>query len=254
MKKLLKYMLTFLITISLVHLTKDVVEFSREIITLKDHQLRAEIRSERMLKPSVKIVSLAAMSDGSSMFLSSASGFSVKYIPKKGVSIVITNDHFCSNRLNIDIVFVVENYQQASIEHDKNLFSAEVIATDPSLDLCALEVEGYIRPANLASYHYEPKAFEEIYIVGSPSGTYPIIIDSYVSKLIDRNKTNLGNMSSEGNSVIMISEQVFPGHSGSPVFTKSGEVIGVVFGALPSYGGLAVSVKDVYKFLGTLDD
>ena len=56
-------------------------------------------------------------------------------------------------------------------------------------------------------------------------------------------------MGPEGSPLILLSEQVFPGHSGSPVFTKDGRVIGIVFGALRSYGGLAVSVKDIYLIL-----
>ena len=60
-------------------------------------------------------------------------------------------------------------------------------------------------------------------------------------------------MSDEGNPIILISEQVFPGHSGSPVFTKEGKVIGAIFGALRSYGGLAVSVKDIYVVMEDLE-
>ena len=70
-----------------------------------------------------------------------------------------------------------------------------------------------------------------------------------ISNIISRKEVALGSMGTEGNSFLLISEQVFPGHSGSPVFTKDGKVIGIVFGALKSYGGLAISVKDVYKIL-----
>ena len=121
------------------------------------------------------------------------------------------------------------------------------------LDLCIVLVAGYIKPVELASYHYEPKPFEQVYVVGAPTGTYPIIIDSYVSKVIDRENIALGQMSKKGNDLILISEQVFPGHSGSPVFTKDGEVVGIIFAALKTYGGLAVSVKDIYVMLDSME-
>ena len=254
MKKLLKYILALVIMISLVHITGDIIDFVKEITILKDHQLKAKIREERMMHPTVKITSIVMTAGPPSaesvgyVTLSSATGFSIKYDIKNNQSLIITNDHFCKTNLS-DVSFIIEDYSKSSFESNRSYLDGEVVLTEFSLDLCLIRVNGYIRPAVLANYSYTPRAFEEIYVVGSPSGNFPIIFDSYVSSIISRKEAPLGLMDTKGNSFLLISEQVFPGHSGSPVFTRDGEVIGIIFGALRSYGGLAISVKDIYKIL-----
>jgi S1-C subfamily serine protease len=239
--------------ISLVHLTQDVVDFSREIITLKDHQIRAETREKQMMHPTVKITSIitaTSSEEGRSehVIISSATGVCVKYDIQNDESLIITNDHFCGSN-NFNTSFIVEDHSKSSLEKERPFLPARIVETSPSLDLCLIKARGYIRPAVLAPFNYSPRPFEEIFVVGGPSGTFPIIFDSYVSKTIGRDGIKLGSMSPEGNPLFLISEQVYPGHSGSPVFTKDGEVIGIVFGALKSYGGLVISVRDVYKML-----
>ena len=56
-------------------------------------------------------------------------------------------------------------------------------------------------------------------------------------------------MSEEGNDLLLVSEQIFPGHSGSPVFNQEGELIGVVFASMQTYGGIAISHKDISELL-----
>jgi S1-C subfamily serine protease len=253
MKKLLKHIFVLIVIISLVHVTKDIIDFSKEIIISKDHHIRADIRGERMLRPTVKITSfvMAPPSDtepGRYLTLSSATGVCLKYDIKNNESLIITNDHFCKTNLP-DVSFIIEDYSKSSLESEGVQLNGRVIFTKSSLDLCLIKADGFIRPATLEDYNYTPRAFEKIYVIGSPSGNFPIIFDSYISKVINRKKINLGSMGPEGSSFLLISEQVFPGHSGSPVFTRDGKVIGIVFGALQSYGGLAISVKDIYKIL-----
>ena len=253
MKKLVQYIFALIILISLVHLTKDVVEFSKEIIILRDSQLKAKIKEERMMHPTVKITSLVSSGSSeagasASIILSSATGFSVKYNVEENYSVIVTNDHFCEASRS-DVSFMIEDYSKSSLETGGKYLDGEVILSVPNLDLCLIRARGYVKPAMLAGYHYTPRPFEEIFVVGGPSGTFPIIFDSYISKVIDRSSITLGRMGLEGGFLILLSEQVFPGHSGSPVFTKEGEVIGIIFGALRSYGGLAVSVKDIYLIL-----
>jgi S1-C subfamily serine protease len=253
MKKLFQYTLALICTIALVHLTKDIIDFTKEIIILKDSHVKAKIREERMMHPTVKITSMIMATSpdaGAARYvtLSAATGFSVKYDIQNNESLIITNDHFCRTNLS-DVSFIIEDYSKSSFESNRSYLDGEVVLTEPSLDLCLIKANGYIRPAALASYSYTPRAFEEIYVIGSPSGSFPIIFDSYISSIIRRKDVALGPMGSEGSSFLLISEQVFPGHSGSPVFTRDGKVIGIIFGALRSYGGLAISVKDIYKIL-----
>ena len=258
MKKLFQYTLALIFIIALVHLTKDIIDFTKEIIILKDSHVKAKIKEERMMHPTVIITSIVMTVSPDTgtigyITLSAATGFSVKYDIKNNESLIITNDHFCRTNLS-DVSFLIEDYSKSSFESKRSYLDGEIVLTEPSLDLCLIKAEGYIRPATLASYSYTPRAFEEIYVIGSPSGNFPIIFDSYISNIISRKEIALGPMSPEGNSFLLISEQVFPGHSGSPVFTRDGEVIGIIFGALKSYGGLAISVKDIYSILERIEE
>jgi S1-C subfamily serine protease len=253
MKKLVQYILALIITVSLVHLTKDIIDFTKEIVMLEDSHSKAKIKEERMMHPTVKITSIimkasSESESGGHADLAAATGFGVKYDIKKNESLIVTNDHFCKTG-NSNVIFIIEDYSKSSLESKRSYLEGRVVLTKASLDLCLIRASGYIRPAVLADYHYTPRAFEEIYVVGGPHGNFPIIFDSYVSKTIRREAITLGSMDQEGNPLLLISEQVFPGHSGSPVFKRDGEVIGIVFGALRSYGGLAISVKDIYKIL-----
>ena len=55
---IVRYILTLVIALALVHVTKDILDYSRDIIILKDAQLKAEIKEKRKMHPSVKITSI----------------------------------------------------------------------------------------------------------------------------------------------------------------------------------------------------
>ena len=100
MKNLLRYILTLVIALSIVHLTKDILSFSREILMLKDHQLQAKVKKELMLHPTVKISSIALFASspsgkGQYMAIAAATGVCLKYDIKTDKSLIVTNDHFC---------------------------------------------------------------------------------------------------------------------------------------------------------------
>jgi V8-like Glu-specific endopeptidase len=52
-----------------------------------------------------------------------------------------------------------------------------------------------------------------------------------------------------GEPFLLTSEEVYPGHSGSPIFNENGEVIGIIFASFPTYGGIGIPVGDIHKFL-----
>lgn len=258
MKKLIKYILTLIIILAAVHVTRDIIDFSREIIILKDYKLKAKIKEEKMMHPTVKINSLMhekLPGTGEDIFIrvSSATGFSAKYDPAKNESIIITNDHFCKGNLD-NAKFMVETYREGYLNGSSKAFGAKHVLSMPRLDLCILSVDGYIKPVEIVGYDHRVSPFEKIYVVGGPSGTFPIIFDSYVSRYMDRKDVNLGLLNSSGNPFILISEQVFPGHSGSPVYNQEGKVVGIVFGALKSYGGLVISSQDILFALSIVEE
>ena len=186
----------------------------------------------------------------------SATGFSVAYNKAQDKSYVITNDHFCSS-VTEAYPFPSRFYYQT---HDE-LFSLSdryngkmiyILHSDPTKDLCIMLADGYIKPVKVASKNYQVKQMEPVKIIGAPAGTFPIILDTYVSNLSTR-KFLKPNMR-EGGFLYLISEMALGGHSGSPVFNNKGQVIGVIFLSLNNgsgeiYGSIAIPLEDLREFL-----
>jgi len=257
MKKLINYLFYLSILLCFTMAINKFINFSQTKYILEEQQGRADIRSARMLEPVVKIthakVHLQTPLEGGGYEaevseLSSATGFSVEYNPSENKSIIITNDHFCSS-IGSGSVLIFENYELLPIDVSQENSVDRILITIPEVDLCLLELNGYVRPAEIEARTYSPARFEKTFIVGAPAGDFPIIIDTYISASIPRSSITIGRMSSSGNNLLLVSEQIFPGHSGSPIYTEEGMVIGVVFGALQTYGGLGVSHKDILDAL-----
>ena len=257
MKKLINYLFYLIIALSVIFITNNIINFSKKIVILNEVQSKAVIRSELMLEPVVRLSQVyyeLEDSDGNFQSVEGAifaTGFSVEYNKETGETIILTNDHFC-NSFEKNRTLIVENYLGEIIFGLEKGIDDLILSTRSDMDLCAIKIKGYIKPAQIKSKDYSPILFEEVFVIGGPSGDFPIIIDTYLSSKIKRNKVTLGKLGSSpssGDSFLMISEQVFPGHSGSPVYTKDGEVIGILFGALRSYGGLGASHNDIHSFL-----
>jgi len=257
MKKLINYLFYLIILLCFIMAINKFINFSKTKYILEEQHGRAEIRSARMLEPVVKITHAkiyrqSPLEEGGyeaeMSQLSSATGFSVEYNPSENKSIIITNDHFC-NSIGTDSLLIFENYELLPIDVSQEKSVDRVLITIPEVDLCLLELNGYVRPAEIEDRSYGPARFEEIFIVGAPAGDFPIIIDTYISASIPRSSIAIGGMSASGNNLLLVSEQIFPGHSGSPIYTREGKVIGVVFGALQTYGGLGVSHRDILDAL-----
>jgi len=178
----------------------------------------------------------------------SASGFSIKYDPSSDRSYIVTNDHFCSSGGPLSSI-IIEVSSRDSLGSNSTDLAGEIVYTDPSLDLCLIAAEGFVSPAIVADYGYNPMEFERVYVVGAPSGNFPIILETYISGFLDKSYIPLGDMATEGFDHILISESTIPGHSGSAVYNEKGEVIGVIFASMGSYGGIAISHRDVFEML-----
>lgn len=262
MRKLVRYIFWLLTLISLVYITKEVVSFSKDIISLKEYQTEAFMKQEKMLHPAVRILNIqenvfpygppggydTQSRVEAEILLSTASGFSIQYNPVEDISFIITNDHFCSEVMPNSIL-AIETYDKTTPNVSNDYISSNILYTDPELDLCLLVAFGFIKPAIIADIDYQPELFEKVFIVGGPTGNFPIIIDTYISGSSDRASIMLEGISSDGNDFLLISEQIFPGHSGSPVFNQDGEVVGIVFASLQTYGGFAISHKDIFELL-----
>jgi len=258
MKKLITYIFLLLALISLVHITKEVVSFSKDIIILKEYQTEAIVKQEKMLHPVVKISNIEqnvrfsnSVQDTAitvDAVVSTATGFSIQYDPMSDISFIVTNDHFCRS-IESESSLVIENHEQSTFGLSEDYLLGRVLYTDSGLDLCLIGAFGYIAPATIADYDYNPEIFEKVFIVGGPTGNFPIIIDTYVSSYVEREEVMLGDLDPEGNEFMIVSEQIFSGHSGSPIFNQEGEVVGIVFASMETYGGISISHRDIFKLL-----
>jgi len=256
MKKLIIYIFLLATLVSIALVAKETVNFIKDIILLNNSQTEAIIRQERMLFPVVKITHVIDSTDTGSIsppILASATGFSIGYSASENISLIITNDHFCKE-IKKSSSLIIENYKNEIIEAVNIDANMRILITDPSLDLCLLHIHGFITPAIIADSEFTQQRFEEIFIVGGPAGDFPIIIDTYISSFLNRSDIRIGKINANGAPFLLTSEQIFPGHSGSPIYNEQGEVVGVIFGALPTYGGVGASHKDIYDLLQNYED
>jgi len=210
-------------------------------------------KSEQMIEPTVI---LYLIQNGTS--IGNGTAFSIAYDRKQDKSYFLTNDHICDGTGN-GIIMVGEqsNDNIASFIYDNSpdMFF-ELVDTSPADDLCLVSTKGYWRPVKINKRAGNLNQMDKLYIVGSPTSNFPIIIDTYFSGYMSRNQ--LSSFSGDG-SLLMISEEIHPGHSGSPVFNDKGELVGIVSastvrgvvpgGLLFSYGGIAIPLSDILVFL-----
>ncbi|MFC4559106.1 S1C family serine protease [Virgibacillus kekensis] len=135
-------------------------------------------------------------------------GFSVSADGK-----IITNHHVVEGEKTVTVAFP-----------DNTLFSGEVKATYPSVDLAVVEVEGENLPHLRLADNPEYKQGKQVYFIGNPLNFNGIANEGTVIEDITLNDWK--------KSVIMMEAPVYRGNSGSPVINQNGKVIGVVFATL----------------------
>jgi S1-C subfamily serine protease len=210
-----------------------------------------------MLKPAVKLsmINLDSRISGipSSNWevIGSATGVSIGYDKGKNLSYILTNNHFCEDVfLSSLMAIILEDSSSPRINAPlEDATIASILRTSGKSDLCLLGMTGYIKPATLANDEVIVDQFDKIYIIGGPTGIFPTILETFVSGHLSRDQVSLPNLSRNGDDFIFISGMILPGHSGSPVYNKNNEMIGLVFATVPSYGALAISINDIYNFI-----
>ncbi|WP_332631525.1 S1C family serine protease [Halalkalibacter flavus] len=141
---------------------------------------------------------------------------------------ILTNHHVIHNREPLAVVFP-----------SGDIFHAQIIHSEEDLDVALLKIDGNDVPY-LPLRTEDAKEQEKIYVIGSPLSQTQIV-----------NKGEILNEEAPY-QVLKISNAIFPGHSGSPVLSEEGEVVGVVYArSLPSIGsqeeghGLAIPIEQI---------
>lgn len=210
------------------------------------------------LEPVVQLYLLSIDEDGPEL-LSSATGFSVAASKDDNVSYLLSNNHFCADAIEIS----VDPERSASITYTKGTEPVsiyfqpsgmtKIVFTDPSTDLCLMEIREYIEPVIFQNYNkIEPVI--PVKIVGAPGGIFPVIFDTYISGITLRTEFPIKAMVDGGRPYLFISGIIIPGSSGSPIFNKNNKVIGIVFATPPGmFGGIAIQGEDVQDWLDDLN-
>ena len=184
-----------------------------------------------------------------------STGFSVYYDKKEDVSYILSNNHFCIEAINSILPGHLFYENSQTIMSQKIQFNSgeiEIIDTDPSKDLCLLSAEGFVKPVEFVSDNYKIQQMDLVVTVGAPGGIFPIIRKTFISNFHKRDA--FPDDMVLGENLLLLSDSVFPGQSGSPLFNLHGKVIGIVCMNLSNngqviYGGLAIPYQDIKGFL-----
>lgn len=218
--------------------------------------MRPNEDGKRFISPVVKLNLEVDPETSDRRVVNIATGFSVQYDKNNNKSYIVSNNHFCKEVIDTLLpshLFYEDSRTLMSQEIQYSSGDAKIIATDPLKDLCLLTVDGYIRPAELVPDDYEVKQMDSVILVGAPGGVFPIVRQTHISNFHERDA--FPDDMALGENLLLISDIVFPGQSGSPVFNTQGKVIGIISMSLSHrngekiYGGIAIPYQDLKEFL-----
>jgi S1-C subfamily serine protease len=264
MNKLLKLLATFLLSLSVIFMIsplKDTSNLDNNIIRYdytdtQQAELVSNMPNRRaIMEPVVKLTQISFPEPETIELVGTATGFSIKYNRRLNKSYVLTNHHFCENNTEYDIGYIYTRSNNTTGGYSIDLNNLlNFVYSDKTKDLCILEADGRIPPVRFGDYREELKSLDRVYILGAPNGIFPIVVETYLTGHIERKQLFSEEMGDKGHPYLLISEIIFGGHSGSPIFNRRGELIGIVFAKYrQGYGGFGVGLKDIIEFIGESD-
>lgn len=184
-----------------------------------------------------------------------ATGFGISYDASLNITYVLTNAHFCQvfydNKSNGKFGYELPSVKMSLTKR----FPVEelvIVDMDPPNDLCLMATPGSLPIAHLAAKDYEISQLEPVLIVGAPEEMFPMAHNTYVTNVIDEESvTQALGLSTP---LLFVSDFIFHGESGSPVFNKDGKVIGIVVATVSDEkhlrpGGLVIPFQSAFSIL-----
>ena len=163
---------------------------------------------------------------GSQMQVSSGSG-----VIFTSDGYIVTNNH------------VIETAEKIQVMHEKNVYDAELIGTDPSTDLAVLKVKTNNLPAITLGSSKNLKVGEWVIAVGNPFSLSSTVTAGIVSA--KGRRINIVEDKFPIESFIQTDAAINPGNSGGALVNKNGELVGIntaILSRTGSYTGYAFAV------------
>lgn len=166
--------------------------------------------------------------DDDDQIVSSGSGFFVSASGK-----VMTNHH------------VIEGVRRmkAKLADGRELGVSGVLADSPADDLAVLQVEGSDFPFLVLGTTKGLRVGDEISVIGSPQGLSQTLTTGILSAIREQGLQGHDGKIASTAWTLQFSAVIAPGSSGSPVFARSGEVIGVAVGASAQTAGISFGIR-----------
>lgn len=192
----------------------------------------------------VYITTVSANQNGSNWFDWYFNGNGSNFIAGSGSGVIFSKDGYIITNNH-----VIQRAEKIEVVHNKTIYQAKIIGTDPSSDLAVLKVDATNLPAITIGNSSTVKIGEWVLAVGNPFNLTSTVTAGIVSAK-GRN-INIVNSSFPIESFIQTDAAINPGNSGGALVNTRGELIGIntaILSKTGSYTGYGFSVPvDIAK-------
>lgn len=142
----------------------------------------------------------------------------------EGTGFVVAPNRVMSN------AHVVAGSDSVTVESDGQTYEATVVSYDPNADISVLQVPDL--PAQALPFAEEPAiSGTDVLVVGYPGGGEFAATPARIREIIELNGPDIYRTTTVMREVYTIRGTVRQGNSGGPLINRSGQVLGVIFGA-----------------------
>lgn len=173
----------------------------------------------------------------------SATSFAYQYDKENFKTYFFTNDHVCNTITNDTTVLLITGV----VDNKEFIGFGTLELSNWGSEICIFSSDGKKQTLNLKDEEYSPEEREEIKVIGAPYGVFPTTSKGYIEDP-SYERFKAAPLSIDiifGAPFLRVKAEIHPGSSGSPVLSKSGDVIGMVFAGDASGNGIAVSHIDL---------
>lgn len=168
----------------------------------------------------------------------------------EGSGFVLPDDRVMTN------AHVVAGADKVTVEASGNIYNANVVSYDPTVDIAILDVTTHLPPKPLVFADNPVTAGTEAIVMGYPGGGNFVATPARVRELIELSGPDIYRTATINREVYTVRASVEQGNSGGPLIDVNGQVLGVVFGAAVDDNdtGFVLTAKEVAAQLAHLSD